>query len=366
VLKLCTRVVSATFLFALMLASEANAESRLPPCPKDRSVSWDNCHGTLTLSDGVEYVGEFKDANLNGQGTYTWPNGEKYVGEIRDGELNGQGTLTLPDGRKYVGEFKDGKTNGQGTQTWPDGVQYVGEFKDGEPNGQGTYTFPDGDKYVGEIRYNKRNGYGTLYSSNGSVRQSGIWRDDSLVEPPAENSSNKAITSAFGLPEKTDGYLPLILLAIAAITAIAAIFLMKDRAAPSVRVSSPTPPTKVPATELEGANRATKTHEQNRTTTNNVALLEKLHDGFLKLAYQEKVLYVAASVIALMLIFPPTLEIHMNYPYSRYSTNSYDFIFSLPNNTSVNIQVILIQLLVVCLVAAMLYFVASKKKNKSI
>jgi hypothetical protein len=48
--------------------------------------------------------------------------------------------------------------NGQGTQTWADGVRYVGEFKDGKINGQGIY-----------------------YSVNGSIKESGIYKDDKLV-----------------------------------------------------------------------------------------------------------------------------------------------------------------------------------------
>ena len=32
-----------------------------------------------------------------------------YVGEFKGGGPNGQGTMTLTDGRKYEGEWKDGK-----------------------------------------------------------------------------------------------------------------------------------------------------------------------------------------------------------------------------------------------------------------
>jgi hypothetical protein len=260
-LKLITKVASASFLLALMLASEANAESRLPPCPEDRSVSWDNCHGTVTLPDGGKYVGEFKDGKLNGQGTQTVPDGRKYVGEFKDGKPNGYGTLTFPEGGKYVGEWEDSQSTGLGTLTWPDGVEYVGYFKDNKYNGQGTLTWPEGRKYVGGFKDGKRDGPGTLYPSEGSVIQSGIWKNDTLVEPSAEYSSNKAITSGFRLPEKTDGYLPLILLTIAAIAAIAAIFLMKDRTEPSIRVSSPTAATNVPATQLEGAQQPPQTEQ---------------------------------------------------------------------------------------------------------
>ena len=91
------------------------------------------------------------------------------------------GTLTYASGNKYVGEFKDDKRNGQGTFTFADGEKYVGEFKDDKRNGQGTYTYADGEKYVGELKDDKRNGQGIFYLANGSISQSGDWRDNSLV-----------------------------------------------------------------------------------------------------------------------------------------------------------------------------------------
>ena len=33
--------------------------------------------------------------------------GAKYVGELKNGRYHGKGALTLPDGRQYVGKFKD-------------------------------------------------------------------------------------------------------------------------------------------------------------------------------------------------------------------------------------------------------------------
>jgi len=117
-----------------MLASEAIAESRLPPC-------------------------QIK--------TFVWG---KYVGEFKDGALNGQGTFTSPDGGKYVGEWKDGKQNGQGTSTWPDGVEYVSEFRDDMPNRRGTYTWPNGKKFVGDWTGKATKGMGTERSTRLMVR----------------------------------------------------------------------------------------------------------------------------------------------------------------------------------------------------
>jgi len=75
--------------------------------------------------------------------------------------------------------------------------------------------------------------------------------------------------------------------------------------------------------------------------------------------YQGKILLVAASVIALMLVFPPTMKYNK---YAQSYTNSYEFIFDLHDDTFVNIQVLLVQWLGIGLVTAIVYFVASKKR----
>ena len=126
----------------------ATAESALPDCPTDQSLSFHNCFGTF-IFDGEKYVGEWKDDKKHGQGTLTFSSGEKYVGEWKDDKRNGQGTNTFPSGQKYVGEWKDNKKHGQGTYTFPSGQKYVGEWKDDKRNGQGTNTFPDGYKWKG-------------------------------------------------------------------------------------------------------------------------------------------------------------------------------------------------------------------------
>lgn len=57
----------------------------------------------------------------------------------------------------------------------------MGEFKDGQSSGQGTYKFKDGRKYVGEFRNDNYNGQGIFYSANGSIKESGIYKDNVLV-----------------------------------------------------------------------------------------------------------------------------------------------------------------------------------------
>ena len=103
------------------------------------------------------------------------------MGEWKNGTFNGQGTLTWAVGDKYVGEWKDGKKHGQGTFTWANGNKYVGEFKDNKNHGQGTYTWANGEKYMGEFKDHKFNGQGITYSANGTIAESGIYKDDVLV-----------------------------------------------------------------------------------------------------------------------------------------------------------------------------------------
>lgn len=183
--------------------ANVHGQSTLPACQGTDTTRWSNCFRSFTFSNGDKYVGEYKDGKKNGQGTYTYADGEKYVGEWKDGKRHGQGTITFVSGNKYVGEFKDDKRHGQATYTFASGDKYVGEFKDdkynegthtfangnkyvgeyndGKRSGQGTYTFANGDRYVGEWKNDKYNGQGIAYSANGSIKESGIYKDDKLV-----------------------------------------------------------------------------------------------------------------------------------------------------------------------------------------
>jgi hypothetical protein len=152
------------------------AASDLPDCPSDTNVRWHNCFGTITLSDGGKYVGEWRDNEKTGQGTMTWLNGDKYIGEFKDDKRTGQGTYTWPDGGKYVGEFEDGKRNGQGAYTYLNGDKYVGQFKDSKHHGQGSYTYSNGEQYVGQYKDGKRYGQGTYTYPNGRSYV-GEWKD---------------------------------------------------------------------------------------------------------------------------------------------------------------------------------------------
>ena len=112
-------------LTGLIIGVNAVGASDLPDCPSPAYVDRHDCFGALTDSDGVKYVGGWKD-----------------------GKYNGQGDLTYVDNVKYVGEFRDGKSNGKGATTYVTGSNYVGYFRDGERIGRGIYTAVLGDMYI--------------------------------------------------------------------------------------------------------------------------------------------------------------------------------------------------------------------------
>ena len=67
-----------------------------------------NGQGKLIFTNGAQYEGQVRDGVPNGQGDYLYSNGMHFSGQFANGIPNG-GTLTLPDGRQLAGEFKDGK-----------------------------------------------------------------------------------------------------------------------------------------------------------------------------------------------------------------------------------------------------------------
>jgi hypothetical protein len=131
-------------LILVLLAGTAFGQRNLPACPAldnsqtgvNRTQNWNNCIGNYADEDG------------------------RFA---------------------YQGEYQNGVPNGYGSETFSDGNKYFGELKNGWRNGQGTYTWSDGQKYVGEWKNQNRNGQGIFYRANGSIKESGIYKDNKLV-----------------------------------------------------------------------------------------------------------------------------------------------------------------------------------------
>jgi len=143
------------FFFVLLLASmwfDAYGQSSLPPCPKNKNLTWTNCAGRFDWPDGEYYIGEFRDDKRNGSGFNYFVGGLVYAGTWVSDKRQGKGTETKPDGSVYVGDFSNNERAGRGVLTFPSGEKYEGEFSSGVRHGQGKKTFPDGATYDGEWR----------------------------------------------------------------------------------------------------------------------------------------------------------------------------------------------------------------------
>jgi hypothetical protein len=69
------------------------------------------------------------------------------------------GSLTLLNGDEYVGQWKDGQRHGKGLYvSTRDGFRYNGEWLTDKPDGQGTLTLASGDRYDGWWRQGQRHG----------------------------------------------------------------------------------------------------------------------------------------------------------------------------------------------------------------
>jgi len=128
-----------------------------------------------------------------------------YTGEWKDGKPNGQGTgISKQYGYAgtYTGEWKSGDLEGYGVYSFQNGNRYEGNWGSGRMDGYGVYTWANGERYEGNYGGGRRNGEGTMYNADGSVKESGIWKNDKLVEAAStkvENQSYTMVTSEFSI-----------------------------------------------------------------------------------------------------------------------------------------------------------------------
>ena len=172
--------------------------------------------GTLWVTDGTTYTGEWKKDAINGKGecrtsdgsvlsgkfkkyslkngTYTYTDGKQsitryikkgkltsqvhitvegnnYDGSIRDGELEGKSYIVYANGDIYDGTLSGGLKSGTGTYTWTSGDHYVGEWNGDVMSGSGKYYFSAGEAPVleGDFANNKPDGNCTYYRDDGKI-----------------------------------------------------------------------------------------------------------------------------------------------------------------------------------------------------
>jgi len=152
------------FILAALPLITLTSSFALPPCQGSDYSKWSNCDGRWTASDGGQYAGEWKNGTFNGQGAFIWTSGDKVAGEFKDGKTNGLVVRYFPDGNKYEGEEKNGLKHGQGILYFLAENQWKGQ------------------RYVGEYQGDKRNGLGIFYQADGSILESGLYKDNTLVK----------------------------------------------------------------------------------------------------------------------------------------------------------------------------------------
>ncbi|HNR07617.1 MAG TPA: caspase family protein [Saprospiraceae bacterium] len=139
-----------------------------------------NCNngsGTYVYPSGARYSGEFVNTKIHGKGTLWMSNGNIYTGEWVQNYREGRGKMVFKNGDTYTGEFLRSKLHGTGTMQYSLGGQYSGEWKSDLPDGKGKYTYANGETYEGLLTEGRRNGYGRYHYSDGSVYD-GQWRDN--------------------------------------------------------------------------------------------------------------------------------------------------------------------------------------------
>lgn len=152
--------------------------------------------GTLRLSSGETYEGNWSEGARQGQGTQTL-GAEVYEGGFWADQRQGHGILSVSGTVVYEGEFLQGLFGGIGTQTADDGV-YRGEFVAGKRHGQGCLTNHD-TGYV----------YDGAWAA-GAI--SGVGRVRDLPVCEASSSSSGGLQGVYqgptldGIPSGVDGF----------------------------------------------------------------------------------------------------------------------------------------------------------------
>ena len=147
----------------------------------------------------IQYSGQFKQGEPNGNGTFTWADGSTYIGHYENGFRSGYGVLYYNKEHPlehYEGIFLKNKYQGQGKLFWKNGDNYEGSFANDALNGFGIYTFSKNNvygnnKYSGYFKDNKRNGNGTMISNNGhkyaGIFQNNLWDGYGILYFPTQD-----------------------------------------------------------------------------------------------------------------------------------------------------------------------------------
>ena len=87
--------------------------------------------GILCDQKGNIYEGDFLNGKFEGYGHYTMSNGDNYIGEFKNGLFDGKGQLTDKSGNVFDGHFSKGRKEGFGLIITNKGEKIEGKCKDG-------------------------------------------------------------------------------------------------------------------------------------------------------------------------------------------------------------------------------------------
>ncbi|TNV81167.1 hypothetical protein FGO68_gene8666 [Halteria grandinella] len=115
----------------------------------------EGCGIILCIDDkgrGHFYACEWKDGFPINEGVHIMTDDQwhKFEGP-HDAQLylTGHGRMTVEDGAEYIGEWKESKFHGQGILKKRNGWSYFGTWKENDKHGEGIQTETNGDYYQG-------------------------------------------------------------------------------------------------------------------------------------------------------------------------------------------------------------------------
>ena len=156
-----------------------------------------NGKGILIDKNSNKYIGDFINMKKWGEGKWKTNNIE-YEGEFHDNKIHGKGYIKfLKIGIEYIGTFKNEQIDGYGIFKWKNGDEYEGEVKDGKMHGRGKYKYKNGKVFNG-IFFNgkiadKKTAFNMLLDKKDSIK---------ILSLNKNNSSNNIKGITFDKEEK--------------------------------------------------------------------------------------------------------------------------------------------------------------------
>ena len=134
-------------------------------------------YGKIFYSDGRKYEGYIHKFSKEKKGSLKNSNGDLFEGDFIDDSMN-FGKLSIHNGDNYIGYFKENKFSGYGKYIYKNlGEVYEGQFNNGKKQGIGKYFYRNGDIYEGYWFDDMRNGYGFIKFYNGDWYQGMFVKD---------------------------------------------------------------------------------------------------------------------------------------------------------------------------------------------